>query len=62
MMTTGWHQFLLVVVIFSYSKKDKLNNELQTTPLLGVLTYFLGYEPTFLLSFCVFLLTNKIFK
>ena len=40
-------------------KKIWLNNELQTTPLLGVLTYFLGYEPSLLLSLCVFLLTSK---
>jgi len=35
---------------------------LQTTPLLGVLTYFLSYEPSLLLSLYVFLLTSKIFK
>ena len=35
---------------------------LQTTLLLGVLTYFLGYEPSLLLSLYIFLLTSKIFK
>jgi len=40
----------------------RLNNELQTTPLLCVLTYFLGYESSLLLSLYVFLLTSKIFK
>ena len=62
LMTTGWQQILLVVVIFSYSKNIWLNNELQTSPLLGVLTYFFGYEPSLLLSLYVFLLTSKIFK
>ena len=40
----------------------RLKNELQTTPLLGVLTYFFGYEPPLLLSLYVFLPTSKIFK
>jgi len=55
LMTTGWQLILLVVVIFSYSKNIWLNNELQTTRLLGVLTYFLGYESSLLLSLCVLL-------
>ena len=62
LMTTSWQQILLVIVVFSYSKKIWLNNELQTTPLLGVLTYFFGYETSLLLSLYVFLLTSKIFK
>jgi len=58
LMTTDneWQQILLVVVFFSYSKKIWLNNELQTTPMHGVLTYFLGYEPALLLSLYVFCL------
>ena len=31
-------------------------------PLLGVLTYFFGYEPSLLFCHFVFLLTSKIFK
>ena len=43
-------------------KEIWLNNELQTTPVLGVLTYFLEYELFVLFSLYVFLLTSKIFK
>jgi len=54
----SWESSLFLVI----KKKIWLNNELQTTPLLGVLTYFLGYEPPLLLSLYVFMLTSKIFK
>jgi len=64
-VTTVWQRILLVVFL-SYIKKKKERKdmieklELQTTPLLGVLIYFLGYEPALLLSLCLFLLTSNI--